>query len=65
MQTSGADIERVLREAGLTMAVTDPEKLRAVQAASVQVTPAVHRPRERKPAPAVSSEPLVQVETQR
>jgi ribonuclease E len=64
-QASSADIDQLLREAGLTMAVTDPEKLRAVQAASSSVTPKMHVPRERKPVPPMSNEPLVQVETQR
>jgi ribonuclease E len=64
-RTSSADIDTLLREAGLTMAVTDPEKLRAVQAASDSVTPKTRIPRERKPAAPVSNEPLVQVETQR
>jgi ribonuclease E len=64
-QPSSADIDTLLREAGLMMAVTDPEKLRAVQAASDNVTPKPRVPRERKPAAPVSNEPLVQVETQR
>ena len=64
-QPSSADIDTLLREAGLMMAVTDPEKLRAVQAASNNVTPTTRVPRERKPAAPVSNEPLVQVETQR
>ena len=64
-ETSTADIDSLLSAAGLTMAVTNPEKLRAVQAASEQVTPVVRIPRERKPLPPMSNEPLVQVETQR
>jgi ribonuclease E len=58
------NLEAVLQVAGLTMAVTDPEKLRSVQ----QSTPAVVEqrvPRERKPTPVIADEPLVQVETQR
>ena len=58
------NLEAVLQAAGLTMAVTDPEKLRSVQLS----TPAVVEqrvPRERKPAPVIQDEPLVQVETQR
>jgi ribonuclease E len=58
------NLEAVLQAAGLTMAVTDPEKLRSVQ----QSTPAVVEqrvPRERKPTPVIADEPLVQVETQR
>ncbi len=59
------DIEAMLNSAGLTLAVTDPEKLRAVQAASASIAPAPRVPRERKPAEAITNEPLVQVETQR
>ena len=55
----------MLNSAGLTLAVTDPEKLRAVQAASASIAPAPRVPRERKPAEAITNEPLVQVETQR
>ena len=58
------NLEAVLQAAGLTMAVTDPEKLRSVQLS----TPAVVEqrvPRERKPTPVIADEPLVQVETQR
>lgn len=64
-QPSSADIDTLLREAGLMMAVTDPEKLRAVEAASDNVTPKTRVPRERKPVAQESNEPLVQVETQR
>ena len=58
------NLEAVLQAAGLTMAVTDPDKLRSVQ----QSTPTVVEqrvPRERKPTPVIADEPLVQVETQR
>ncbi len=64
-QPSSADIDTLLREAGLLMAITDPEKLRAVEAASDNVTPKTRVPRERKPVAQESNEPLVQVETQR
>lgn len=64
-QTSTADIDSLLREAGLTMAVTNPEKLREVQAASETVATQVRVPRERKRSASVADEPLVQVETQR
>ena len=64
-QPSSADIDTLLREAGLTMAVTDPEKLRAVEVASDHVTPKTRVPRERKPVQLTPDEPLVQVETQR
>ena len=56
-------LEAVLAAAGLTLASTDPEKLRAVQEAAAQAVPQPRVPRERKPAPALSEEPLVQVET--
>ncbi len=59
------DLTVVLQSAGLTLAATDPAKLRAAQEAAAQmpVTPRV--PRERKPVASVGAEPLVQVETQR
>jgi ribonuclease E len=47
------------------MAVTDPEKLRAVQVASEPGASTTRVPRERKPLPPTPNEPLVQVETQR
>lgn len=56
-------LQDVLAAAGLTLASTDPEKLRAVQEAAAQVVPQARVPRERKPAPQVANEPLVQVET--
>jgi ribonuclease E len=58
------NLEAVLQAAGLTMAVTDPNKLRSVQ----QSIPAVVEqrvPRERKPATVIQDEALVQIETQR
>ena len=64
-QTNAADIDSLLSAAGLTMAVTNPEKLRAVQAAREQVAPVARAPRERKSVPSMPNEPLVQVETQR
>jgi ribonuclease E len=59
------DLNEMLSSAGLTLASTDPEKLRAAQAAAAQIVPAPHVPRERKPLPPQSTEPLVQVETRR
>jgi ribonuclease E len=59
------DLRDVLSAAGLTLASTNPEKLRAAQEAAAQIVPAQRKPRERKPSPPVSNEPLVQVETQR
>jgi len=60
-----ADLNKVLEAAGLTMAATDPAKLRAAQEAAAQITPVERKPRERKPAPPVSNEPLIQVDTRR
>jgi len=59
------DLQSVLAAAGLTLAATDPSKLRAAQEATANIVAAPRVPRERKPLPAQSSEPLVQVETQR
>ena len=58
-------IDAMLNAAGLTLASTDPEKLRAAQEAAARIQPAPRVPRERKPLPPVSDEPLIQVETQR
>jgi ribonuclease E len=59
------NLQQVLSAAGLTLAMTDPEKLRAAQEAASQIVPAPRIPRERKPLPPISTEPLVQVETRR
>ena len=59
------DLDAVLGSAGLTLAATDPEKLRAAREAAAKVAPPVRVPRERKPAPQVADEPLVQVNTNR
>ncbi|MBR7798988.1 Rne/Rng family ribonuclease [Undibacterium fentianense] len=62
--TSVADLDAMLAQAGLVLAATDPEKLKSAQAAAqVPVAPRVTR--ERKPAPPVTSEPLVMIETKR
>jgi ribonuclease E len=58
-------LDEVLKSAGLTMAVTNPDKLRQVQEASTVSAPTVRTPRERKPLVSAPSEPLVQIETQR
>ncbi|UMR30774.1 Rne/Rng family ribonuclease [Massilia sp. MB5] len=60
-----ADLNALLGSVGLTMAATDPAKLRAAQEAAAQVAAPVRVPRERKPLPPVSDEPLVQVDTRR
>ncbi|MBI3286019.1 MAG: Rne/Rng family ribonuclease [Burkholderiales bacterium] len=56
-------LHTMLNAAGLQLASTDPIKLRAAQESAAQQVPAPRVPRERKPAPAVAEEPLVQVET--
>jgi ribonuclease E len=57
------DLNEVLEKAGLTLASTDPEKLRAAQEAAAH-TEAPARPRRtRKPAPPPVNEPLIQVDT--
>ena len=53
----------MLGAAGLTLAATDPEKLRAAQEAAAQAAPATHVPRGRKPRKVIVEEPLQQVET--
>lgn len=60
---SVADLSEMLGSAGLTLAATDPEKLRAAQEAAAKVAPPVRKPRERKPLPPQADEPLIQVDT--
>ena len=62
---SQQSLDEVLKSAGLTMAVTNPDKLRQVQEASAVSVPPTRTPRERKPVVTAPSEPLVQIETQR
>ena len=62
---SQQSLDQVLKSAGLTMAVTNPDKLRQVQEASTVSAPTTRTPRERKPVVSTPSEPLVQIETQR
>ena len=57
------ELHSVLASAGLTLATTDPEKLRAAQEASANIVVSPRLPRLRKPLPAIADEPLVQVET--
>ena len=59
------NLQEVLAAAGLTLAVTDPEKLRVAQEAAARYVPAPRVPRERKPLPPQPTEPLIQVETRR
>lgn len=58
-----ADLGQLLDSAGLTMAATDPEKLRAAREAAAQIAPPVRVPRTRKPLPPQADEPLIQVDT--
>jgi ribonuclease E len=58
-----ADIGDALAKAGLQLAATDPEKLRAAQEAAAQVQQPVRMGRTRKVAPPPAQEPLVQVDT--
>jgi len=63
--TEQKDLSEILASAGLTMASTDPEKLRASQAAIEPVETPVRARRERKRPPVLPEEPLVQVDTRR
>ncbi|MFZ6656078.1 Rne/Rng family ribonuclease [Undibacterium sp. TJN19] len=58
-------LHAMLKEAGLELASTDPVKLQAAQASVESATSAPRVPRERKPLPVVTGEPLVLVETRR
>ncbi len=59
------DLQNVLTAAGLTLAATDPIKLRAAEEASTNTVTAPRVLRQRKLLPPQSNEPLQQVETQR
>jgi ribonuclease E len=63
--TQSDNLREVLAAAGLTLAVTDPDKLRIAQEAAARFVPTPRVPRERKPLPPSPTEPLVQVETRR
>jgi ribonuclease E len=58
-----ADLNKLLGAAGLTLAATDPAKLRAAQEAAAQVAPPAPVRRTRKPLPPPVDEPLIQVDT--
>jgi ribonuclease E len=60
-----ADLGDVLAQAGLQLAATDPEKMRAAQEAAAQAQQPVRMGRTRKVAPPPAQEPLVQVDTTR
>ena len=57
------DMSEVLAKAGLQLASTDPEKLRAAQEAAAQANTAPRVGRARKPVQAPVDEPLIQVDT--
>jgi ribonuclease E len=59
------DLTEILGSAGLTLAGTDPAKLRAAQEAAANAAPPVRVRRERKPLPVQVDEPLIQVDTTR
>ena len=56
-------LQQVLGSAGLTLASTDPEKLRAAQQAAENASAPPRLGREPKQAPPPPAEPLVQIET--
>jgi ribonuclease E len=58
-----SDLNELLGNAGLTLAATDPEKLRAAQEAAAKLAPPVRVGRTRKPLPPPVDEPLIQVDT--
>ncbi|MFP5392749.1 MAG: ribonuclease E/G, partial [Gammaproteobacteria bacterium] len=58
-----ADLNELLGAAGLTLAATDPAKLRAAQEAAASQPAPVRVRRERKPLPPPVDEPLIQVDT--
>jgi len=62
-QAPAADLGEALAQAGLQLASTDPEKLRAAQEAAAQSQQPVRLGRTRKVAPPPAQEPLVQVDT--
>ena len=60
---SAEAIQEMLSSAGLTLAATNPEKLRAVQEAAQTTEIAPRLGRERKPLPQITTEPLIKVDT--
>ena len=59
------DLDSLLSAAGLTLASTDPAKLRAAQEQTTEVAAQARPRRERKPLPPPVDEPLVQIDTRR
>ncbi|MEB0013273.1 Rne/Rng family ribonuclease [Glaciimonas sp. Gout2] len=64
ISSSVDELQNALESAGLTLAGTDPAKLRAAQEAAAKIVVAPRAPRERKPQPVLVDEPLVQIETE-
>ncbi|MDR0934487.1 MAG: Rne/Rng family ribonuclease [Burkholderiaceae bacterium] len=67
-QPATEDLDAVLASAGLTMASTDPEKLRQAQERATQETqepPRRREPRRRREHHPVADEPLIQVDTRK
>jgi len=58
-----ANLDELLGNAGLTLAATDPEKLRAAQEAAAKAAAPVRLGRARKPVAPPVEEPLIQVDT--
>jgi len=63
--TATVNIHEMLTSAGLTLAATDPEKLRAAQQENQSLEASPRLGRARKAVPQLSPEPLVQVDTRR
>lgn len=59
------NMDDVLSKAGLQLASTDPEKLRAAQEAAAQSASTQRVGRARKPVVVPVDEPLIQVDTSR
>jgi ribonuclease E len=59
------DLQVMLASAGLVLATTDPEKHRLAAIATAAKPPVAHIARERKPLEALSTEPLVLIETKK
>ena len=60
---ASGNLDEMLGSAGLTLAATDPEKLRAAQEAAAAAAAPVRLGRARKPVVAPVDEPLIQVDT--
>jgi ribonuclease E len=58
-----ADLNELLESAGLTLASTDPEKMRAAQEEAAKAAPPAPVRRTRRVAPPPVDEPLIQVDT--